>query len=397
MSGRLKAVVAPAVMVWARTSAGYEESPAAEKLGIDPDVLAAWERGDEQPSIAQLRKMADLYRRPLAVMYLPEPPLSFQPMKDFRRLPEVGSPRFSPGLTFEIRAAHQRRQLALDLLQEDDEAAVPFILQTTIDMDIDAVGASIRASLGITYAEQSRWREPLVAFRTWRSRIEDAGVLVFQASRVPSGEASGFAFWAAELPFMVVNRKDTYSRRTFSLIHELAHLMLHQSGVSEIDDGGNRLPAVERVEAFCNAVAAATLIPKDTFLAEPLIRSHGHGPREWDDADIRELSAIYGVSREAVVRRLMTVGRASQPFYQRKRAQFDQEFQAQREREKTRRGDKPIPRNMPRETVADYGRPFVRMLLARYHSDRLSLADVSGFLGVKVRHLAGIEQNVGLA
>ena len=397
MSQRIKAMIAPAVLAWARTSAGYDLLLAAQKAGVDPDALAAWESGDDQPSIPQLRKLAELYKRPLAVMYLPEPPLSFQPMQDFRRLPDSGTPRFSPGLTLEIRNAHQRRQLTLDLLEDEGEQATAFPLQTTIDAKVNDVAAAIRMALSVTYELQSHWRDPLVAFRAWRSRIEELGVLIFQASRIESGEASGFAYWAETLPFMVVSRKDTYSRRTFSLLHELAHLMLHQSGVSDLDEVGRRSVDHERIEVFCNQVAAATLMPQELFLAEPLIAGQAHNQREWADDTIKELSVIYGVSREAVVRRLLTFGRTTEGFYQRKRTQYVQEFHHQREREKTKRGDKGIPRNMPRETVADYGRPFVRTVLAGYHADRLSLADVSGYLGVKVRHLAGIEQTIGLS
>jgi Zn-dependent peptidase ImmA (M78 family) len=194
---------------------------------------------------------------------------------------------------------------------------------------------------------------------------------------------------------MVVNRKDTYARRTFSLLHELVHLMMHQSGVSDLEEDAGRPAGHEQTEVFCNQVAAATLMPKELFLSEQLIATARSGRIEWGDDTIKELSTIYSVSREAIVRRLLTFGRTTESFYQRKRSQYAQEFHHQREREKAKRGDKGIPRNMPRETVADYGRPFVRMVLTGYHADRLSLADVSGYLGVKVRHLAGIEQTVG--
>lgn len=50
---------------------------------------------------------------------------------------------------------------------------------------------------------------------------------------------------------------------------------------------------------------------------------------------------------------------------------------------------------MPRETVANYGKPFVRRVIENYHLDRISLSDVSGYLGVKVRHVPGIEQQLG--
>lgn len=397
MSKRVKAIIKGELLSWARKSAGFDVSAAAAKLGVDAEQLEAWEANQDHPSIPQLRKAATLYKRPLAVFYLPEAPMSFQPMSDFRRLPDVGPNHFSPALTLEIRIAHQRRELALELIDEVDEKPEPFTLSATMGMKADAVGTSIRSALGISHKLQSGWRDPLTAFRAWRSRIEGLGILVFQASRLESAEASGFAFWAETLPFMVINGKDAYPRRTFSLIHELAHLMLHQSGVSDLDADGRRSREAEKIEIFCNQVAAATLMPRDLFLAETIVESRGTGQHEWSDEAIAALAATYGVSREAIVRRLTTFGRASESFYSRKRAQYAREFQLQRQRDREKNEGKPIPRNMPRETLATFGRSFVRMVIENYRSDRISLSEVSGYLGVKVRHLAEIERSVELA
>jgi len=390
---RLKATIQPAVLVWARTTAGYEIAGAAEKIDIAPESLAAWEAGGDQPSIAQLRKLAELYKRPLAVMYLPEPPTSFRAMHDFRRLPDAGGGRYSPGLTHEIRLAQQRRELAIELLEEDGAAHAEFRLSTQLRADPETVGGEIRRALAITYELQSKWRDPRVGFNAWRTRIEQQGVLIFQGTRFDPEEASGFALWDSRLPVIVVNRKDAPSRRVFSLLHELSHLMLHQSGVSDLDEASPRSTIDQATEVFCNGVAAAALIPGDRFLSEDVVAGRSTGHQEWSDEDIEELAKRYSTSREAVVRRLVTFGRASETFYGQKRAKYATEFQEQRQRQKDAK--KPIPRNMPRETIADYGRPFVRMVLEQYHQDRLTLADVSGYLGVKARHIADIEQQVG--
>lgn len=395
MSKRPKATIKPALLVWARETAGFDLSTAAEKLDIDEDKLAAWEVGEDQPSIPQLRNIAELYKRPLAVLYLPEPPLTFQPMHDFRRLPDLGLRRFSPELTLEIRSAQQRRELALELFEDADEELHIFSLTTGIKENPETVGSLIRKALKVDYQLQSHWRDPRVAFHAWRSKIEDAGVLVFQASHIESDEASGFAIWADVLPVMVVNRKDAYPRRIFSLLHELVHLMLRQTGVSDLESDGPRPQEDERVEVFCNHVAAATLMPQDLLLAEPIIVGRGADRHEWSDAEIQSLSTIYSVSRETIVRRLLTLQRASEDFYARKRRQYAVEYQQQRQREKEKNEGKPIPRNMPRETVADFGKPFVRRVIENYHQDRISLSEVSGYLGVKVRHVPGIERQLG--
>jgi Zn-dependent peptidase ImmA (M78 family) len=178
----------------------------------------------------------------------------------------------------------------------------------------------------------------------------------------------------------------------FSLLHELAHLMIHQSGVSDLDEG-RRQVSDQQVEVFCNKVAAAALMPKLQFLAQPIIGNASAGRQEWSDDEIETLAKTFSVSREAVVRRLLTLQRTTDAFYRQKRSQYVQEYAAVQAR-KRQESKKPIPRNMPLETVSSVGRPLIQLLLSRYHSRRLSLAEVSGFLGVKVRHLSGIEDRL---
>jgi Zn-dependent peptidase ImmA (M78 family) len=392
----MKATISPALLVWARKSAGYEVIEAAQKLQVDEERLAAWEAGDDQPTIPQLRKISETYKRPLAVFYLPEPPLAFQPMHDFRRMPQMGSRRFSPGLTLEIRNAHQRRTLALEIFEEMGEKPEKFTLETKLTAKVEDTGKAIREALGIDYKLQVGFKDHITAFRAWRSRIEELGVLVFQASRLEESEASGYAFWAEELPFIAVNSKDAYPRRTFSLLHELAHLMLHQSGVSDLEPDAPRPANDQRVEIFCNQVAAAALMPRDLFVVDAVVAARGAGQHEWTDAEIQSLSLTYGVSRDAVARRLMTLNRATGEFYKRKHAQYLAEYRSQKQKQKEKNADKNIARNMPRETIANYGQPFVRMVLENYYSARISLSEVSGYLGIKTKHVPGIEQKLGL-
>lgn len=400
MTKRLKATVNPAVLTWARTTAGYDDLiVAAEKVGVEEGKLAAWETGEAQPSIPQLRRMADVYKRPLAVLYLPEPPTNkFETMHDFRRLPELGVRRFSPELTVEIRKAQERRALALELYEDADEEPARFTLETSLRHAPETVGQVIRDALKIDYELQAKWRDGRAAFLAWRSRIEELGVLVFQSSRIASDEASGFAYWADILPFMVVNGKDAYSRRCFSLLHELAHLMLRQSGVSDLDVEGPRPEADQRVEVFCNQVAAAALIPRGMILREEVVHAKGAGRHDWSDDEVEKLANIYSVSREAILRRLLTFNRTTEAFYLRKRAQYAVEFQLLKEKEKQERekNKNSIPRDMPRETVEGFGKPFVRIVLENYHMDKISLSEVSGYLGVKLRHLSSIEEKLGL-
>lgn len=399
MAARTKALINPALITWARETAGFSVAEAASRLGISGEQLSAWETKDKEdaPSIPQLRKIAALFRRPLAAFFLAEAPTRFEVMRDLRRLPGTGLRHFSPALQIEIRSSNERRELARELASDLDEPIKLFELAAKITDDPEVVGSKIRKSLGVTKELQFRWKDAdgRAAFNGWRSRIEESGVLVFQATTFGSEEASGFAIADEELPVIVVNRKDPLTRRTFSLLHEFTHLMLRVSGVSELKTDVARPPEDQQIEVFCNHVAAAALMPKENLLSEPLVVEHGPQSATWKDGEITELARMFGTSREAVLRRLLTFGRTTQQFYALKRAQYNSEYQTVKKREKEQ-PKKDMKRNMPVETVSNLGKPLVRMLLGNYYQDRLTLSALSGFLNLKVKHIPKLEQVAGM-
>lgn len=392
------AKVKPEILRWARVSAGFSLSEAASALAKTEDILASWENENDSaaPTIPQLRKLAQVYKRPLSVFYLQEVPQDFQVISDFRRLPGSNSRHFSPLLTQEIRIANQRRELALELLSDLDEEQKPFSLAFGLDVDPEKAGEIVRDFLlGDTntakaYGVDATGRKGL---KWWRERIENAGALVFQAARIPSEEASGFALAYNVLPTIVINRKDAPVRRLFSLVHEFVHLALRKSGVSDLDVDAPRPPEDSALEVFCNRVAAAALMPAKVFLAEPVTVAHGTA-MTWREDEISLLAGRFNVSREAVVRRLLTLQRTTQTFYKAQRDKYAEEFRQSQMSARAAASPLPIPRNMPQETLSNFGRPFVEMVLGNYYQDRLTLSEVSSYLGLRVQHVAKLESRL---
>lgn len=223
--------------------------------------------------------------------------------------------------------------------------------------------------------------------RDWRPGL--------QATEVETEEACGFAISADELPVVVVNRKDTVTRRTFSLLHEFAHLMLRVSGVSDLDIEDRRPAEEQHIEVFCNNVAAAALMPRDALLKDSRVAEKPDEFAGWQDDEIVGLARRFGASREALLRRLLRLGRTTNEFYSRKRAQYLAEFKAHKVREKKLAEVREIRRNMPLETVSNVGRPLVRLVLAHYEQDLITLSEVSGFLGIKTKHIPRLEVLAG--
>ena len=265
--------------------------------------------------MAQLRKMASAYKRLLSDFFLPAPPEEDPIPHDFRRLPGEVANRYSRALRYQLRLARQRRELALELaaeLEVDLPSFPHFDLQ--LSADTEEAGARLRMFLGVTREAQRTWRTPRASYNAWRAVLEQAGILVFQVTGVRPAEMLGFSLSERPLPVIGVNRKLHLNSRTFTLLHEFTHILLERSGICDIDESGQRPPDEQRPEIFCNAVAAAVLVPRDALLAHSVVRIFPARPRDWSENELSTLGREFGVSNEVILRRLLTAGRSSPAF-----------------------------------------------------------------------------------
>jgi len=383
MAKSVKALINPAMLAWARKQAGFSPDEAARRLHLDEQRLGALENGEETPTFAKLLDIAELYKRPVSLFYLKAPPKGWQPIQDFRRLPGVDD-GFSPQLTYAIRQAHERREIALTVRDELGQEVQPFDVKATLKSDVEKLGQQIREYLGVTEAKQQRFGRK--AFDGWRLAIEAKDVLVFVVPRLKIREMRGTALAEQKMPVILVNGKDRGNGRVFTLLHEFCHLALRQSGVSNM--GGDRNDAPHPgVEKFCNAVAAAALMPRDWLLNEKLVTQKG-SQKSWRDDELEALALRFGVSQEAVLRRLLTLGRTSQAFYDSKRAEF-QEIYAQLDEQKEPSDGGPKYHYV---VLSQLGRTFTQLIFQGYHDRYFTLRDVAGLLNMKVTTVPVMEK-----
>ena len=346
---------------------------AAKRTGVKAIQLESWEAENSRPSLAQLRKLAAVYRRPLAAFYLPEPPTRFEVMHDFRRpATHNAPPESSPKLALEIRKAYDRREWALELMREIDETPVPFNATATLKDDVEQVATRLRAALGVSLAVQCTWRTDREAFKQWRLLLERAGLLTFQATDLEMSEARGFSVSAKPLPVVVVNMKDAPRGRIFTLLHETVHIMLNDGGICDLHDAD--------AEAFCNKVAGAALFPKTELLNSAVVGRHRKGEMRWSDAELQELSREFGGSREAALVRFLTLRLTSQEFYERQRREFLEQYQKQ---QREQAGFAP-PHVV---ALSSAGPLFTSLVIENFNRDRITASDVSDYLQIRVKHL----------
>jgi Zn-dependent peptidase ImmA (M78 family)/DNA-binding XRE family transcriptional regulator len=384
-----QALVEPAILNWARSSAGLSIEEAAHSLQTKPEKVVAWEGGEASPSMSQLRKMAAAYRRLLSDFYLPAPPAEEPLPHDFRRLPGDGTFHYSRALRYHLRQAVQRRLLALDLAAELEVELPDLSLRVSKGGDPEQIGDQVRTLLGVSLALQRTWREPRKSYNAWRAAIEGTGVLVFQLTGVSPKEILGFSVPERPCPLIAINRKLAPNGRTFTLLHEFVHVLLNQGSICDIEEDVLRPPEEQGTEVFCNAVAAAALVPRDALVAENLVAAYPASPREWNDEELSSLAHTFGVSIHVILRRLLTTGRTTPAFYAERLTQW----RVFEQRPASDSNDE-YRRNMPQEVVSDLGRPFTRLVLDSYLNSRMSLSDVARYLGLRAQQVQKVRELV---
>lgn len=386
MAASLAVPLNPELLVWARETTGYPLEAAAIKLAIKPEKLSEIEAGQVAPSFALLKKAADIYKRPLAIFFLAQAPERQLEVHDFRLQPGVMLRPYAPRLNNEIRQARLRRDDALELAQTLEEPAPTFTHRATISEAPEVVAVRVRALLGITLERQRGFRRMEDALKAWKAAVEAQSVLVFETSRITSEEMRGVSLPADVLPIIVLNGGEAHAGRLFTLLHEFTHLLLRQSGVCDLAPVNDGSPDA-RIEAFCNAVAGNVLVPAYALLAElPHQRSHA-----WDMDELEVLASRFSVSREVVLRRLLILERTTPAHYEAMRVRFQEEncrLSEGRKNKKKEGAGGPPPSVM---AVRNLGRPYIRLVLSAYSRERIDLASVSDYLGVKLKHLRRIE------
>lgn len=292
----------PRILGWARETAGLSLEEAAEKLGLETssrstaaDKLGALEAGRKAPTSQQLLRAATLYRRPLIAFYLAEPPGRGERGEDFRTSASSVSPRDNGILDALLRDLRARQQMLRSMLDDEEEARpLPFVGVARMEHGAVRVAVAIRAALGVTEEAQRDAKGPESLFNLLRAACEKLGVYVLLLGDVGSHHSDigedvfrGIALADDVVPFIIVNDNDAQPARSFTLLHELAHIWIGASGVS----GPLQSMTANAIERFCNDVAGEFLLPSasldgDTTLQrasfEVVLRATEHLAETWN-------------------------------------------------------------------------------------------------------------------
>lgn len=384
------AYVEPSLLTWARTSANLVPIAAARKIGVTQSRIEEWEAGARRPTIAELRKAATVYNRPLGVFFLAEPPQGFETLRDFRRLDPAQSGEWSAALHAEYRRAHVQRDAILDVLElAGEEVPAGWKLAALRGTDSEmaaAIRTHLMAQAPLPFPSGSR--DKYAHLNYWTSALEVAGVLVMstEGGWVQTNEMRAFSLYFEEVPVIVLNGADYPRPRTFSLIHEYVHLLLHTEGLCDTTTDTRAMTADRRLEAQCSAIAAAMLMPSALVLRQSVVAQHEPGD-PWTFDDLIVGARAFGVSVESFLRRLVTLDLASMETYQ---AFRDSSRANEVEAPPTKGG------NFYNTKVRDLGKGYVRQVADAYRRTLLDSTTAATYLDVKVGQIPRLAETAQL-
>lgn len=310
--------VAPQMLTWARKRSGKTLDDLTRRFPKLPE----WEAGELLPTMRQLEQFAQATYTPIGFLFLSEPPTETVPIPDFRTLDSEAPKAPSPNLLDTIYACEQRQDWYREFAEAGGEDEVALVGSASLSDDPREAAARLRGVLGFDLSRRREFTSWTDALSKLSEHVEDLGVLVMISGVVGTNthrkldpdEFRGFAIVDGVAPLVFVNGADTKAAQIFTLAHEIAHIALGGSALSNPDL--RELQSSEATERWCNEVAAELLVPAVSIVAE--FRRNENLTDELD-----RLARLYRVSTLVVLRRIHDAGLMSRARYRR---EYEQEL-----------------------------------------------------------------------
>ena len=294
--------VRPHILRWARERSGQSLDALERRF----PKLDAWERGVAQPTLKQLEFFAKATYTPIGYFFLSDPPVEQVPIPDFRTVGNVHIGHPSPDLLDTLYICQQRQEWYRDFARSIGEEPLAFVRSARSTTDVIETAASIRRALRFDVEARRQLTTWTEALRRFIEQADTLGILVMCSGVVLNNnrrhldpeEFRGFAIADDLAPLVFINGKDTKAAQMFTLAHELAHIWLGQSAVS--DAQAVRVPNHE-VERWCNRVAAELLVPQD------MLNDEYDGAARLQD-EVSRLARRFKVSTLVILRRIHDIG-----------------------------------------------------------------------------------------
>ena len=390
--------VNPEILIWARETAGLTSEAAAGKLGFRDsrkwtavERLRAYESGQDPPSRSVLSIMAEKYRRPILTFYLPKPPLKGDTGADFRTLSAAAPPKDDPTLDALLRDVRVRQSILRAALEDEDEVEpLRFVNSMSMNDGKAAVLAYMNALLNVDVRDYRTQRDANDAFNLLRTAAERVGVFVILKGNLGSYHTDisletfrGFALSDKVAPFIVINPNDYRSEWSFTLLHELAHLLLGQTGVGNVSFDN----ATER---FCDDVAGDFLLPDDELRTLAIDAKPDTPDIEDVSERISQFANEHNLSRRMIAYKAYRRGALNRNIYDRLASDFRRQWFATK-KQKQGQGGGPDYYIMQRHRI---GERIISLTDRMMSAGALSTTKAAKVLGVKPQRIQALFDSV---
>jgi Zn-dependent peptidase ImmA (M78 family)/DNA-binding transcriptional regulator YiaG len=380
------ALITGDVIKWARDRLGLSQEQVADELGtnIKAEHIDQWEKERSRPDFKKAQKLAVALHIPFGYLFLPTPPTNDVEIPDLRTVGSKPITEFSPNLLDQLRNLLLKQEWYRDYATEEGRKPLAFIGRFNLSSTYETVAVDIGAELGINAefrAAASNWEGFLTNFM---ANAEAAGILVIRSGVVASAsqrplsvkEFRGLVLSDPIAPLVFINGADSTSAQVFTLAHELAHLWIGKSGISNPNPKKRSADEVNSIERFCNQVAAELLVPHTEFL------------RRWKDSvpvedNVKALVRYFRVSTHVILRQAFEQDKIS-------RHQYEERIQIEEDRFKKQQEEREGGGNFYRTMRVRNSRILVASVLDAIQTSRVSLRDAATLLGCKVPTLKNV-------
>lgn len=365
----------PEILLWARESAGYS----LEDICTIVKKYSDWENGKDFPTYAELEKLANKFKRPLAIFFFPEAPQEPSQKKSFRTIPEYEFDSLPPNIKFLFRKGLSMQENLKELNNNKNTEYATFTKSLGEFSNFNSKNIEqIRKLLDVSFDIQFRTNNRDEMFEIWRNSFADIGIYVFKEA-FKDNNVGGFCLYDEMYPIIFVNNSTTKNRQIFTLFHELAHLILKGNHIdlsdrNYIDDLPNN---TKKIEIICNKFAGDFLVPSSVLAS--IIKDSTISEKY-----IEQLSDKFSVSGEVIARKLLDKNLITQIAYN----NIAEHIKENVSKRPANKGG-----NYYYNQIAYLGKRYLGLILDKYNAKIITFDQAVQYVGIKANKFYDLENH----
>jgi len=371
--------VNPEILNWAVNTSGWEKQEVATRLRVSEKKIDDWLAGEAKPTIKQLEKFSTVVKRPLAIFFVENVPVEKPLPKDYRKKPEKRG-QFDRKTLLAIRKARNLQTTSRELSSNMEAELKADFPKGDLSDNPKQIAQAYRDKLNFNINLLSEAKTPNQVFNYLRDTLEEKNVFVFQIS-MPLNDARGFCLLDDYPNVIVVNSKDFIKARIFTLAHELGHVALGESEISNPQEYLGDYEPTNKVEKWCNDFASEFLLSEKE--ARQLFRENRQTLT--DSNMLNKISNKYKLSKAMMLYNMYKFDFISKQKYKQTLDRYNE--QVKREIKKSERKKRGFGLSSEKRCFSEKGEKFISLVVDNIERGNITRYDALNYLSVKSKNL----------